>query len=69
MIAFIDDHCQAYGLSRSAVSCRSLHPIDHEHVAQRQDATRLRAPEDLGLKSEIARVFTENFGVYGAFKM
>ena len=44
--------------------CRVL-PIapstSHEHVAQRHDPTR----QDLVLKPEIARVFAENFAVYG----
>ena len=71
MIAFIDDHRKAYGVEPI---CRVL-PIApstyHEHVAQRQDATRLsaRTREDLALKPEIARVFAENFGVYGVRKV
>ncbi len=71
MIAFIDDHCDAYGVE---LICRIL-PIApstyHEHVAQRQDSSRLsaRAREDLILKAEIARVFGENFAVYGVRKV
>ena len=67
MIAFIDDHRDAYGVEPI---CRVL-PIApstyYGHVAQRQDASRLsaRAREDLILKPEIARVFAENFAVYG----
>jgi transposase-like protein len=63
MIAFIDDHRDAYGVEPI---CRVL-PIApstyHERVAQRQDPTRLsaRARHDLALKPEIARVFAENF--------
>ncbi len=71
MIAFIDDHRDAYGVEPI---CRVL-PIApstyYEHVAQRQDPSRLsaRAREDLILKPEIARVFAENFAVYGVPKI
>jgi transposase InsO family protein len=43
----------------------------HKHVAQRRDPTRLsaRAQRDAALKPEIARVFAENFAVYGVRKM
>ena len=56
MIAFIDDHREAYGVEPI---CRVL-PIApstyHEHVAQRRDPARLsaRARRDLELKPEIA---------------
>ena len=71
MIAFIDDHREAYGVEPI---CRVL-PIApstyHERVAQRQDPTRLsaRARQDVALKPEIARVFAENFAVYGVRKV
>lgn len=71
MIAFIDDHRDAYGVEPI---CRVL-PIApstyHERVAQRQDPTRLsaRAQRDVALKPEIARVFAENFAVYGVRKV
>ena len=71
MIAFIDDHRDAYGVKPI---CRVL-PIApstyHERVAQRQDPTRLsaRARQDVALKPEIARVFAENFAVYGVRKV
>ena len=71
MIAFIDDHRGAYGVEPI---CRVL-PIApssyHEHVAQRRDPTRLslRAQRDMALKPEIARVFAENFEVYGVRKV
>ncbi len=43
----------------------------HERAAQRQDPTRLsaRARQDATLKPEIARVFAENFAVYGVRKV
>ena len=71
MIAFIDDHREAYGVEPI---CRVL-PIApstyHEHVAQRQDPMRLsaRAQREQALKPEIYRVFAENFGVYGVRKV
>ncbi|MEH3038491.1 MAG: IS3 family transposase [Sphingomonas paucimobilis] len=71
MIAFIDDHRDAYGVEPI---CRVL-PIApstyHERVAQRQDPTRLsaRARQDAVLKPEVARVFAENFSVYGVRKV
>jgi len=71
MITFIDDNRASYGVEPI---CRVL-PIApstyHEHVAQRQDPTRLsaRARQDMALKPEIARVFAENFAVYGVRKV
>lgn len=71
MIAFIDDHRDAYGVE---LICRVL-PIApstyHERVAQRRDPSRLsaRAQSDLALKPEVLRVFAENFGVYGVRKV
>ena len=43
----------------------------HKHVAQRQDPLRLsaQARRDIALKPEIARVFAENFAVYGVRKV
>ena len=43
----------------------------HDHVAKRADPSRLsdRAKRDVGLKTEIQRVFAENFEVYGARKV
>ncbi|MBB5986674.1 transposase InsO family protein [Sphingobium sp. B1D3A] len=71
MIAFIDDHRDAYGVEPI---CRVL-PIApstyHERVAKRQDPTHLsaRAQRDVALKPEVARVFAENFAVYGVRKV
>ncbi|WP_150007485.1 IS3 family transposase, partial [Iodidimonas nitroreducens] len=43
----------------------------HSHLAKRRDPSRLsdRAKRDMVLKPEIARVFAENFGVYGVRKV
>ena len=71
MIAFIDDHRQAYGVEPI---CRVL-PIApstyHTHIARRADPSRLpdRIRRDADLKAEIRRVFEENFRVYGVRKI
>ena len=71
MIAFIDDHRATHGVEPI---CRVL-PIApstyRERVAQRRDRARLsaRARRDLELKPQIARVFAENFAVYGVRKV
>lgn len=71
MIAFIDDHREAYGVEPI---CRVL-PIApssyFERIAQRKDPARLsaRAKRDLELKPEVARVFAENYEVYGVRKV
>jgi putative transposase len=71
MIAFIDDHRDAYGVEPI---CRVL-PIApstyREYTAQRRDPCRLseRAKRDRELKPEIARVFAQNFAVYGVRKV
>ena len=71
MIAFIDDHRQVYGVEPI---CRVL-PIApstyHAHIAKRADPTKLSAREkqDIVLQPEIARVFAENFEVYGVRKV
>jgi hypothetical protein len=71
MIAFIDDHRGRYGVESI---CRVL-PIApatyFERIAQRKNPARLspRAKRDLELKPEIARVFSENYEVYGVRKV
>ena len=71
MIAFIDDHREAYGVEPI---CRVL-PIApstyHSHAARRADPSRLpdRLRRDADLKVGIQRVFVENFGVYGVRKV
>src|SRR6202140_4299683 len=71
MIAFIDDHCGAYG---GEPICKVL-PIApstyHDRVATRADPARLseRAKQDAIRENKIRRVFEENFEVYGARKV
>jgi putative transposase len=70
MIAFIDAHREVSGVEPI---CRAL-PIARssyrEHVARRRDRARLpaRARRDAFLRSEIRRVWEENFQVYGVRK-
>jgi putative transposase len=71
MIAFIDDHRQVHGVEPI---CRVL-PIApstyHAHLDKRADPEKLsvRAKRDIALQPEIARVFDENFEVYGVRKV
>jgi transposase InsO family protein len=71
MIAFIDDHRQAYGVEPICKVLPIAPSTYRERLAQWRDAARLsaRARRDLALKPEIARVFAENFAVYGVRKV
>ena len=71
MIAFIDEHRAIHGVEPI---CRVL-PIApstyHAHAARRADPGKLpaRARRDVTLKTEIRRVYEENFRVYGVRKV
>jgi putative transposase len=71
MIAFIDEHRALHGVEPI---CRVL-PIApstyHAHAARRADPGKLpaRARRDITLRSEIRRVYEENFRVYGVRKV
>jgi transposase InsO family protein len=71
MIDFIDDHRGAHGVEPICKVLPIAPSTYHAQVAQRLDPARLsaRARRDLALKPEIARVFVENFEVYGARKV
>jgi len=71
MIAFIDDHRGAYGVEPICKVLPIAPSTYHARVARRRDAGLLsrRARRDLALKPEIARVFAENFEVYGVRKV
>jgi transposase InsO family protein len=71
MIAFIDDHREAYGVEPICKVLPIAPSTYHSHVAQQIDTTRrsARARRDADLKIEVQRVFAENFGVYGARKV
>ena len=71
MITFIDNHRAAYG---GEPICKLL-PIApstyHAHAARRRDPAKQssRTKRDATLIPEIARMFEENFGVYGVRKV
>ena len=71
MIAFINDHREAYGIEPICKVLPIAPSIYHDHVAKRLDPSRLsdRAKRDEALKIELRRVFEENFRVYGARKV
>ena len=71
MIAFIDDHREAYGVEPICKVLPIAPSTYHAHVARRIDAGKrsARARRDAALKVEVRRVFAENFGVYGARKV
>jgi putative transposase len=71
MIAFIDDHRQAYGVEPICKVMPIAPSTYHAHVARRADPSRLpdRVRRDAHLKVEIRRVFEENFRVYGVRKV
>ena len=71
MIAFIDDHRQVYGVEPICKVLPIAPSTYHAHVAKRADPGKLsvRARQDIALKPEIARVFAENFEVYGVRKV
>ncbi len=70
MITFIDDHRETYGVE-PICKVLPIAPSYHAHVAKRADPEKLsvRAKRDMVLKPEIARVFRENFEVYGTRKV
>ena len=71
MIAFIDDHREAYGVEPICKVLPIAPSTYHAHIAQRIDASKrsARAQRDAELKIEVQRVFAENFGVYGVRKV
>jgi putative transposase len=71
MIGFINDHREAYGIEPICQVLPIAPSTYHAHVAKRADPAKLseRARRDMALKPEIARVFAENFEVYGARKV
>ena len=71
MIAFIDDHREVHGVEPICKVLPIAPSTYYAHVAKRAHPERLsaRAKQDMALKTEIARVFTENFEVYGARKV
>jgi len=71
MIAFIDDHRQVYGVEPICKVLPIAPSTYHAHVAKRFDPAKrsARAKRGAALAPEIARVFAENFEVYGVRKV
>jgi transposase InsO family protein len=71
MIGFIDDHHDGYGVEPICKVLPIAPSTYHARRAQRRDPNKLsaRARRDLELKPQIARVFAENFSVYGVRKV
>src|SRR5580704_7524708 len=71
MIAFIDDHREAYGVEPICKVLPIAPSTYRAHAAKRADPAKLsaRAKQDAIRKIEIRRVFAENFDVYGVRKV
>ena len=71
MIAFIDKHRGNHGVEPICKLLPIAPSTYHDHVAKQRDPSRLsaRAQRDIMLKPEVARIFAENFGVYGVRKV
>jgi transposase InsO family protein len=71
MIAFIDDHREVHGVEPICKVLPIAPSTYYAHAAKRADPEKLseRARRDMALQPEIARVFAENFEVYGARKV
>lgn len=71
MITFIDDTRGLHGFEPICDVLPIAPSTYHKHVAERRDPSRLsaRAQRDMVLKPEVARVFAENFAVYGVRKV
>jgi putative transposase len=71
MIAFIDDHRAVYGVEPICKVLPIAPSTYYDQAAKRADPGKLsaRAQQDIALKPQIARVFAENFEVYGVRKV
>ena len=71
MIAFIDDQRQIYGVEPICKVLPIAPSTYFDRLAKRADPSKLstRAKRDIVLQPEIARVFAENFEVYGVRKV
>jgi putative transposase len=71
MIAFINDHREVHGVEPICKVLPIAPSTYHAHVAKGANPEKLsaRARRDMALKPEIARVFAENFEVYGVRKV
>jgi transposase InsO family protein len=71
MVAFIDEHREAYGVEPICSQLPIAPSVYYEHKARERDPARQppRWLRDAELREEIERVWKENFGVYGARKV
>ncbi len=71
MIAFIDDHRAVHGVEPICKVLQIAPSTYYAHAAKRADPQKLsaRVKRDIALQPEIARVFAENFEVYGVRKV
>jgi hypothetical protein len=71
MIALIDDHRGEHGVEPICAVLPIAPSTYHSHAARRADPSLLprRVTRDAGLIPPVARVFEENFEVYGARKV
>src|SRR3569833_422474 len=71
MIAFIDEHRAVHGVEPICGVLPIAPSTYHAHAARRADPGKLpaRARRDVTLKTEIRRVYEENFRVYGVRKV
>jgi transposase InsO family protein len=71
MIAFIDDHREAYGVEPICKVLPIAPSTYRAHAAKRADPAKLsaQAQQNAIRKIEIRRVFAENFDVYGVRKV
>jgi transposase InsO family protein len=71
MVAFIDDHRGEYGVEPICAVLPIAPSTYYERKARERDASRLpeRAKRDATLRTEIDRVWKENYSVYGQYKV
>ena len=71
MVSFIDDHRGEYGVEPICAVLPVAPSTDYEHKAREADPERapLRVRRDVELRTEIRRVWEENFRVYGVRKV
>jgi transposase InsO family protein len=71
MVAFLDEHREAYGVEPICRQLPIAPSVYYEQKARERDPSRQppRIARDAGLREQIERVWKENFGVYGARKV
>jgi len=71
MIAFIDEHRDAYGVEPVCETIEIAPATYYEHKHQQREPERrsVRAKRDEALRPEIRRVFDDNYRVYGVRKV